>query len=215
VHIPDGFLDTKTWTALSAASLAAASVSVVKARKRIGEKSIPMMGTMAAFVFASQMINIPVAGGTSGHFVGAALISILLGPWAGFLVMSVVLAVQCLLFQDGGLTALGANIFNMGLVGCFGSWMIYHALKRLPGGAPAASFIAGWSSTIIAAIFVSAELAASGTIPLRVVLPAMAGVHAVIGVLEGLVTAGVLGFIIKVRPDLAALEGAIPEQTGG
>jgi len=214
MHIPDGFLDFKTWSSLSVVSLAAGALSVLKTRRKLGEKHIPLMGTMAAFIFAAQMINIPVAGGTSGHFLGAALVSILLGPYAGFLILSVVLIVQCLVFQDGGLTALGANVFNMALAGCFGSYCAFHGIRKLVKNVHVSSFAAGWLSVALASVLAAVELAVSGTAPLVVVLPAMAGVHAVIGILEGFITAAVIGFIIKVRPDLAQLEGVSPGKAG-
>ena len=170
------------------------------------------MGVMAAFVFAAQMINIPVAGGTSGHFMGAALVMMLLGPFAGFLVMSAVLIVQCFLFQDGGLTALGANIFNMAIVGGWGSWILIRALEKLKVSRLVTAFLAGWFSMVLASVVAALELALSGTAPLGVVLPAMAGIHCIIGILEGVVTAFALGFIMKVRPDLArASAGEAPQ----
>ena len=119
MHIPDGFLDTKTWIGMGGISALFIGAAVRTANKKISEKHIPLLGVMAAFVFAAQMFNFPVGGGTSGHFMGATLIAILLGPWASVLIMTTVLTVQCLIFQDGGLTALGANIFNMGVVGGF------------------------------------------------------------------------------------------------
>ena len=117
MHLPDGFLDTWTWIGMSVISGIFITVAVRKANKTISEKHIPLLGVMAAFIFAVQMFNFPVGGGTSGHFMGATLIAILLGPWASVLIMTTVLFVQCLVFQDGGITTLAANIFNMGVVG--------------------------------------------------------------------------------------------------
>ena len=212
MHIPDGFLDFKTWSTLAAASLAGGALSVARTRAQLEEKQVPVMGVMAAFVFAAQMINIPVAGGTSGHFMGAALVMMLLGPYSGFLVMSAVLIVQCFLFQDGGLTALGANIFNMAIVGGWGSWLLLKALEKLKINRLVTAFLAGWFSMVLASVAAALELALSGTAPLAVVLPAMAGIHCIIGILEGAVTAFTLGFIMKVRPDLArASAGEAPQ----
>jgi cobalt/nickel transport system permease protein len=205
MHIPDGFLDTKTWAALDFISIGGLGIALKKTRDVLGEKQIPLMGVMAAFIFAAQMINFPVAGGTSGHFMGSVLAVILLGPWSAALIMAVVLIVQCFLFQDGGVTALGANIFNMGIVGVFGGHVIVRGLdiitKRL-GGKYFGIFIGAWLSIIIAAAACAIELAISGTIPLRIALPAMAGVHALIGIGEGTITVLVLSFIAKTRPDL-------------
>jgi cobalt/nickel transport system permease protein len=160
------------------------------------------------------MMNFAVAGGTSGHFLGAALATILLGPWAACLVLTSVLAVQALLFQDGGLIALGANIFNMGIVGVAVAWAVYHGLKRLLGDKTWATFVsafaAAWLSVVIASL-AAAELAISGTSPWVVALPAMGLVHMLIGIGEGLITVGVLAFLRVVRPDLLALPQAVAE----
>ena len=117
MHIPDGFLNAATAVTTSVVSAGGIGYSVKRANKKLGEAHVPLMGIMGAFIFAAQMLNFPVAGGTSGHLIGGALAAILLGPWAGTLIMACVLIVQCLVFQDGGITALGANIFNMGLCG--------------------------------------------------------------------------------------------------
>jgi cobalt/nickel transport system permease protein len=159
-----------------------------------------MMGVMAAFIFAAQMLNFPVAGGTSGHFMGGALAAILLGPSMGLLVMTAVLVVQCFVFQDGGLTALGANIFNMGIIGAVFGYLIYIVFRKI--NRTFAAFIASMLSVIIAASACAIELAVSGTVPLKIALPAMAGVHTLIGIGEGLITIAVLGLISKTRPDL-------------
>jgi cobalt/nickel transport system permease protein len=209
MHIPDGFLDTKTWLALDLASATTLGVAVRKTRNIIGEKQIPLMGVMAAFIFAAQMINFPVAAGTSGHFMGGVLAAILLGPFSAGLILAVVLIVQCVVFQDGGITALGANIFNMGIIGNIGGYMLYLAARRLGGKSrvsTGAVFVAAWLSIVLAAGACAVELALSGTVPLKVALPAMAGVHAIIGVGEGLITVLVLKFIMRVRPDLLELE---------
>jgi cobalt/nickel transport system permease protein len=210
MHIPDGFLDAKTWGAMWAVSAAGVGYAAHRSRIAIGDKHVPLMGVTAAFVFAAQMINFPVAGGTSGHFTGACLAAILLGPWSGLLVMSVVLAVQCLVFQDGGLTALGANVCNMGLVGGFAGYFIAAALRKSTAlrRASVPEFAGAWAGVVLAASCCAAELAASGTVPIRLALPAMAGVHVLIGVVEGMITVLVLGSIRKLRPDLLELEKA-------
>jgi len=210
MHIPDGFLDLKTWVTLGAVSAGLVGYALKRSSRKLGEKHIPLLGVMAAFIFAAQMLNFPVAGGTSGHFMGGVLAAVLLGPSAGLLVMATVLIVQCLVFQDGGLTALGANVFNMGVIGAMLGYYIYVALNRVMRGNPRVlficSFVAGWLSIVLAASACAVELAISGTVPLGVALPAMAGVHSLIGIGEGLITALVLGFVFKLRPDLLDIE---------
>jgi cobalt/nickel transport system permease protein len=170
------------------------------------------MGVMAAFIFAAQMFNFQIPGGTSGHLLGGVLAAVLLGPWAGTLVMACVVAVQALVFQDGGLVVLGANIFNMGVIGTLGGYAVYRSLCRLLGGEdrariPAAG-IAAWLSVVVASAAMAIELALSGTTPLEITLPAMLGVHAVIGIGEALITMAALGFIAVTRADLFKLRDA-------
>jgi cobalt/nickel transport system permease protein len=180
------------------------------AGKQMAEKQVPLMGIMAAFVFAAQMLNFPVAGGTSGHFMGAALCAIVLGPWAAVIILSLVLIAQCFIFQDGGLLALGANIFNMALIGGLGSYLIYRTGLKLLGentrSKTIATFSAAWGSVVLASIACAFELAISGTSPLGVVLPAMAGVHAIIGLVEGMITVAALALIRSTRADLLTLQ---------
>lgn len=207
MHIPDGFLDLKTALTTAIASTGGLGYAVKEVRKKLGDKHIPLLGVTSAFIFAAQMLNFPVAGGTSGHFLGGALAAILLGPWASLLIMTVVLVIQCLGFADGGLTALGANVFNMGIIGgVFTYYFIFIPLKKaLPKtkrGLLTASAIAAWASVFIASIICSLELAISGTSPLNLALPAMAGVHALIGIGEAIVTIVVLAIVIQIRPDL-------------
>jgi len=205
VHIPDGFLDTKTWVTAAAVSGIIVAYAAKKVKEELGEKQIPLMGVMAAFIFAAQMINFPVAGGTSGHFVGAALAAIFLGPWAAALLMTTILLVQALLFADGGITALGANILNMGILAPFAAYWIYTSIKNIftgRAGMMTGAFLASWFSVFISAAACALELAASGIVPVGVALPAMAGWHALIGLGEGLITATVITFVLQVRPDL-------------
>jgi cobalt/nickel transport system permease protein len=159
----------------------------------------------AAFLFAAQMVNFPVAGGTSGHLVGGALVAALLGPGAAVVVVTTVLIVQCFLFGDGGVTALGANIFNMGIINSVAGYVIYRALSAvLPGvrGRVSALAFAGWAATVLAAICCAGQLAWSGTIPWSVGFPAMTGVHLLIGIGEGLISALVFLAIQRTRPEL-------------
>jgi cobalt/nickel transport system permease protein len=212
MHIPDGFISTPV--AIAGIAVAAGSVAcAVKAtNKKMGEKQIPMMGILAAFIFAAQMLNFPVIGGTSGHLIGAALAAILLGPWAGILIMTCVLIVQSLIFQDGGLLALGVNIVNMGVIPCFVGYYLYRAINALfrkrKLGIMVGAGVAGWLTVVASSIACALELAVSGTVPLNVALPSMAGIHAVIGIGEGLITAAVLALVLATRADLLELQKA-------
>jgi cobalt/nickel transport system permease protein len=174
------------------------------------------MGVLAAFIFAAQMLNFPVVGGTSGHLIGAALAAILLGPWAAILTMTTVVAVQALLFQDGGLLALGANITNMAIVASLVAYGVYRGVQLLAGGrrwgVVVGGFVSAWASVVISAVAAAMQLAFSGTSPIGIALPAMAGVHMLTGVGEGLITAAALALVTTVRPDL--VEAGRPEAKG-
>jgi len=212
MHIPDGFLNAATLATTAAVSAGGIGGSVRIVGKKLKEKQVPLMGILAAFIFAAQMLNFPVAGGTSGHVIGAALAAILLGPWAALLIMSCVLIAQSLIFQDGGLLALGANIFNMGIVASFSAYYIYRLVTWLVGvnrrGTLMGGFVAAWVSVFLASIFCAIELAVSGSSPFGVVLPAMAGVHALIGIGEGVITGAVLVLVMATRADLLQLKRA-------
>lgn len=210
MHIPDGFLDTKTWVATAAISAGTLGYAVTKTKETLNDRQVPKMGILAAFIFAAQMINFPVAGGTSGHLIGGALAAITLGPWAAALILSSVLIIQCFFFQDGGLTALGANIFLMGIVASFTAYWIYNLIvgaskdkQRIVIG----TFAASWLSVFVASIVCSLLLFISGTAPLNVVLPAMAGWHALIGIGEGIITTLVVTYLVQVRSELVFKEG--------
>ena len=184
-------------------------ISIQRTNRTLDERSVPLMGVMAAFIFAAQMFNFQVAGGTSGHLLGGVLAAVLLGPWAATLVMASVIGVQGLLFSDGGLVVMGANIFNMGVIGTLGGYALYRGLCELfrgeDRGRIPASAIAGWASVVAASISMSLMLIASGTSPVEVVLPAMVGTHLFIGIGEALITAAALAFIQTTRPDLLNL----------
>ncbi len=209
MHIPDGFVNLPTAAVTYAASAGGLAYAVRRTNKELGEKQVPLMGVMGAFIFAAQMLNFPVAGGTSGHLLGGALAGILLGPWAGSLIITAVLVVQALIFQDGGLVALGANVFNMAFVGVFVGYYTYKWLSALIGRETTGTFIGAfagaWLSVVVASTFAALELAVSGVSPLGVALPAMAGVHALIGIGEGFITVGVLAFLAATRRDLLQL----------
>jgi len=216
MHIPDGFLSTSVAVLLWLVSAMVIGYALKRVGKVLGERQVPLMGVLAAAIFAGQMLNFAVAGGTSGHLVGAALAAILLGPWAAILVMTTVVAVQALIFQDGGLLSLGANLLNMAIVGVAVSYMAYRTLKQLSAGWRwglfAAGFLAAWLSVEFSALAVALELALSGTSPANLAIPAMAGIHALIGLGEGLITLGALAFISSARPDLIQA-GATPQNS--
>jgi cobalt/nickel transport system permease protein len=205
LHIPDGFLSAPVWAASGAVSAGAVAWSVRRVSRSLEDKQVPLMGVAAAFIFAAQMVNFPIASGTSGHLGGGVLAMLLLGPWASTLIMAAILIVQALLFQDGGITALGANMLNMGVLPCLLGFLVFRLLRRLLAGTQGAlisAFITAWLMVVLSASLAAVEIALSGTIPLRLVLPAMAGVHALIGIGEGLITTAALAFLLRVRRDL-------------
>lgn len=207
MHIPDGFISPPVAAVTGLASMAVMAVALGRSRDAYGIKRAPVLGLTTAFIFAAQMVNFPVAGGTSGHLLGATLAAVVLGsPWAGGLCIATVLIIQAVLFADGGITALGANIFNMGVIGVWVGWVLTQTLQRLLGGGkgrlPLAAGIAAGISVVAAAVFTAIDLALSGTAPPALVLPAMTGVHILIGIGEGLITGGVLTYLANARPDL-------------
>jgi cobalt/nickel transport system permease protein len=203
LHIPDGFLSFTVSIVCWVITVFILNMAISRTNKSLGEKQVPLMGVMAAFIFAAQMINFPIPGGTSGHLLGGTLAAITLGPWAGMLVMTAVIAVQALLFQDGGLLVMGANILNMGLVTVVIGYGLYRAVSG--GSQPLKLTVAGiaaWLSVVAGALFTSLQLWLSGTSQLQIVIPAMLGIHALIGVGETLITVAALAFIMRTRPDL-------------
>lgn len=211
VHIPDGYLDPRT----AAGTFCLAGVGLTwaarRARAQFREATLPLMGLMSAFVFASQLVNFPILGGTSGHMLGAALATLFLGPWGAMLVMSTVLFVQCLFFQDGGVTALGANLLNLAVLA---PWTAFGVLRLLGGISRDRRWqkftmgAAGFCSILVASTACCLELAASDTARLGTVLPAMTFLHALIGLVEGILTASLAAFVIRLRPDLLAVREA-------
>jgi cobalt/nickel transport system permease protein len=214
MHAPDGFLSVSIAAVMWAMTLVVLAIAVRRTNRTLDERAVPLLGVTAAFVFAAQMFNFQVVGGTSGHLLGGVLAAVLLGPWAGTLVMACVIAVQALVFQDGGLVVMGANIFNMGVVGTLGGFFVFQALARLLGGEdrariPAAG-VAAWLSVVAGSTVMAVELAVSGTTALGIALPAMVGVHVLIGIGEALITMAALGFIAVTRADLLRLRDARP-----
>ena len=214
LHIPDGFLNLVVSLICWAITALILALAISRTNKSLGEKQVPLMGVMAAFIFAAQMINFPVAGGTSGHLLGGALAAIILGPWAAMLVMTAVIAVQGLLFQDGGLLVMGANILNMGIL----TAAIGYGLYRGTIGSSrkvklAVAGIAAWLSVIAGALTTSLQLWLSGTSNLQTVALAMLSVHTLIGLGEALITVAALTFIYQTRPDLLD-EKSVSAQSG-
>jgi cobalt/nickel transport system permease protein len=190
MHIPNGYLTDPVCAASTAASLAALGIGLAKLRKANDDAphhSAALMAATGAGIFAAQMLNIPIASGTSGHLIGAALAAVLLGPWRGMLTMTVVLCVQCFVFGDGGLNELGANVLNMAVVATLAASTIHAAvLSRVasPSGRLLAAGAAAFGSVLAAAAMCSLELAASGHVQLLPVLSAMLGTHSLIGIGE-------------------------------
>ncbi|MBU0630311.1 MAG: energy-coupling factor ABC transporter permease [Candidatus Margulisbacteria bacterium] len=222
MHIPDGFLDPKVSAGLLGGAALVLGYSLAKVRAAVtalvpaavlatagkkggqilgrtrqmltgeGERTIYKMGMVAALIFAAQMFNFPISGGTSGHLIGGVFAAVVLGPFAGSLVIAAVLAVQMFFFADGGLIAVGANIINMAAIGSIIGYYIYYLLKKImpEWGAIA---LAAWSSVVLAALACSLELGISGTVPFAMVIPAMVKVHAVIGIAEALISLALVG----------------------
>jgi cobalt/nickel transport system permease protein len=207
MHLPDGFLDTKTLITTAILSSTGVALSWKRIHMDLPPQRMPLLGVTAAFVFAAQMLNFPVAAGTSGHLLGAVLLSVLLGPYAAIMAMSVVLIVQCFMFADGGILALGANIFNMAIIGATTGYALYRFCRRiLPGrwGMLPSAAIAAWASIMASSLCCAGELAWSGTTEWQKAFMAMGSVHAVIGIGEAAITCLVLAGIRVSRPDLLA-----------
>jgi len=216
LHIPDGFLSILISILCWAITVLVLGLAVSRTNKSLGDKQVPLMGVMAAFIFAAQMINFPIAGGTSGHLLGGALAAITLGPWAGMLVMTAVIAVQGLLAQDGGLIVMGANILNMGLLTTAVGYGLYRSvLGKNQNTKLAVAGVAAWLSVMTGALATALQLWLSGTARLEIVLPAMLTVHALIGFGEALITVAALGFIFRTRPDLLNEESASAQGSRG
>ena len=208
MHIPDGFINAPTSLAAGAVAAGGVGVSLRRAAQTLQERQAPLAGLVDAYIFAVQMMNFPVAAGTSGHLLGGLLAAVLVGPWAGALCVAVVLLVQALLFADGGLSALGLNIINMALVTAWGGYAIFLLLRRaLPAtkaSVTAAAGVAAGVSVVLASLAFVVEYAIGGTggAPVGTVFAAMVGVHTLIGIGEGIITALTVAAVLAVRPDL-------------
>lgn len=207
-HVPDGFLSVPVMAGTAAASVASLAVAVRRTRRHLEEREAPVLGAATAFVFAAQMLNFPLGAGTSAHLLGGVLVGVILGPWAGMLVMFAVLLVQALLFQDGGIGALGANTLNMAVLGVGGGVLLYRWLLALLGVGSrrrvAAAAVAAFGSTVLVGIAVALELALSGTVPIAPALVAVGGGHVLMGVGEGVITGAILRMVLRGRPELAS-----------
>ena len=212
MHIPDGFLSNEVALVCAVPAVAAVGYGLRRADVDLDDRRVPLLGVTAAFIFAVQMLNFPVAGGTSGHFLGAALAALLLGPWLTSLVMAVVLVAQAFVFADGGLTALGASVVNMGVVGglVVGGLMLAarRALPRTRASLLAVAAGGAWLAVVAGSAACALQLAISGTVPLATVLPAMVGVHALIGLGEAVITVAAISAVLVSRPDL--IHGPVP-----
>jgi cobalt/nickel transport system permease protein len=211
MHMSDGLVNTPTAVGFGLVALVGLAVAVSRARADLDDRTAPMAGLVTAFVFAVQMINFPILPGASGHLLGGALVAILVGPWVGSLCIAIVLAVQALLFADGGLTALGTNIVNMAIVGVLVGWTVAMAMRPLARrgrtGLLATAFVAAFLNTVVASLAFVLEYAIGGAggASLGAVFALMLGLHVLIGIGEGIITAATVGAVAAVRPDLVHL----------
>ncbi len=208
MHVPDGFLDAPTSVATAVVAAGAVTVALRRASNELNERTAPMAGLVAAFIFATQMLNFPVGAGTSGHLLGGALAVILVGPWTAVLCMSVVLLVQSLLFADGGVTALGTNITLMGIVTVLVGWLVFRGVtavaRHSTAGVVVGSFLAALISVPVSALAFAVlyEVGGTANIPLATLVTAMVGWHVLIGIGEAIITALTVSSVLAVRPDL-------------
>lgn len=210
MHIPDGFLTLVVAAVFWIISGLVLFIALRKVNKDLKESDLPLMGILGAAIFAGQMINFSVTGGTSGHLMGAALATILLGPWQAIIVMTSVVSVQAVIFQDGGILALGANIFNMGIIAVTVTYFVKQFIEKLfkdtRRGILSSSFLSAWFSVFISSLSAALMLSISGTSPANLAIPAMAAIHALIGIGEGLITLSAVTFIYSNRRDLLNLK---------
>ena len=204
MHIPDGFIPLAQCAIYYVILIIALYFSGKWARANLDEKRIPLLAVLAAGIFAIMSMNMPIPFGTSGHMVGGALVAIVfMAPEAAILVFTAVLLIQALFFGDGGITALGANVLNMAIVGGFVGLYTFKGLKDIIGKYPSI-FVAAWLATLVAAVVAAIEMAIAGTFPLNIGIASMALYHAFIGIIEGVLTVIVIYALEKFRPDLLA-----------
>lgn len=208
MHIPDGYINLATSAGAGVAAAGGLGAALKASGKDLADRQIPLAGLAAAFIFALQMLNFPVTAGTSGHLLGGALAAVLLGPWLGVVVVAVVVIVQALIFADGGISALGLNILNMAVITAPVGWATFRGAMRIAPKNTAsvlgATMVAGWISMLASAggFVIEYGLGGQGGVPVATVLAAMTGVHAIIGIGEGFISAVVVGAVLAVRPDL-------------
>ncbi|HAX17795.1 MAG TPA: cobalamin biosynthesis protein CbiM [Actinobacteria bacterium] len=205
MHIPDGFVDFKTAVTTSAFTLSGFIYSIFKVKQYFRAKVIVIMGVFAALIFAAQMINFTILGGTSGHLLGGALAAITLGPFAGSIIITAVLVIQAFIFGDGGIFALGANGFNMAIIGVFGAYFFYWLIKRISKRKIvfySAVAFSSWISVVLASFFAALELGISGIYSFGLTLQSMVYIHMIIGLGEAAITTFIIFFIDRIRPEL-------------
>lgn len=208
MHAPDGFLNPGTAVVTGVISVIIVGFALRQSRQQLKDKAIPLAGITAAFIFAAQMFNFPVAAGTTGHLLGGALAAILLGPSVGAIVVTIVVVVQALAFADGGLTALGYNVLNMAIIPAYGGYAVFRIFRRMfpqtSGGVIGATGLAAWASVVMSAVAFSIQwlFGASAPVSFDDVFVAMVGVHALIGIGEGIISALAVGAVLASRPDL-------------
>jgi cobalt/nickel transport system permease protein len=210
MHIPDGLMEPLILAIGWIIAFIVLALSLKILNIRIEDKHIPLMAVLAAGIFVAQMLNFPIGGGTSGHLVGAALVAILLGPYAGVVVITTILVIQSLIFGDGGITALGLNTVNMGIIGCFVGWNVYRIFPEKHG--KIGIFLGSWAAVFLGSLVCAFELSLSYSlsngafgIPAQIALPTMLGYHAVIGIGEGIITSGVIAYLTHTSPDILKL----------
>ncbi|MGF1472596.1 MAG: energy-coupling factor ABC transporter permease [Rubrobacteraceae bacterium] len=214
MHIPDGLVDATTAAATTVAAAGVVAYALKKSRDELDDRRVPVVGLTAAFIFAAQMVTVPVAGGTSAHLLGGAMAGIMLGPWIGTLVVSVVYLVQAVGFADGGITALGANILCMGLLPAVGGYYLFRALTAvLPRTRTAylgSVAVVSWASVVAASALASVFIVFGGPLPVAA-FPIMLGIHALVGVLEAAISTSVVAAVLATRPDLLANKDRLPD----
>ncbi len=214
MHIPDAFMPIWQGAIYLVIALVFVYLSLRWAKNELNEEKLPLVAVLAAGIFALQSFNLPVSMGTSGHLVGGALVAIILGsPFAAVFILTLVLIVQGIMFGDGGITTMGANILNMGVVGGFVGFYSFKGLKAATRSVPVSAFIAAWLACLIPALCAAVELWLAGTFPLEAGLIAMGIYHAIIGIIEGIVTVAAIYLIINVRPDMMD-ESVLPAKAG-
>lgn len=209
-HIPDGFLSAPVLTGAALLSAGALAVATRRSGRTLGQRQAPLLGAATAFVFAAQMFDFPLGAGTSAHLLGGVLVAVLAGPWAAMLALFSVVLIQALLFQDGGIAALGANTLNLSVIGAGGGWLVYRWQLLVLGEGHrrrlAAAGVAGFVSALATGLSAGLQLGLSGMVPVRTAVLAVGGAHVLVGVAEAVLTVGILAMVLRARPDLVRQE---------